>query len=151
MTHGAEHCRGPHLLVDGSAVGWLNQDFEASVGELLDVAWSQGRPSFPGVDVLAADGHDGSVVLIAPLALEAARRPLTLATEKSEHDFTPYLTWKHEATDQGRRGAKTTAGISLAQHTRLTVGNLRAAFTCALTSWTYIDITQLDFIAQECW
>lgn len=85
---------GAHLLVDGSAVGWLDQDFEARVGELLDVARGQGRPPLPGVDVLAADGHDGSVVLIAHMACEAARCPLTMVTKKSEHDFTPYLTLK---------------------------------------------------------
>lgn len=75
--------------MDGSAVGWLDQDFDAGVSELLDMAWGQGRPPFPGVDVLTANGYDGSFVLIAPLACKAALRPLTLVTKKSEHDFTP--------------------------------------------------------------
>lgn len=79
----------PHLLVDGSAVGWLDQDFDASVGELFDVTRGQRRPPLPGVDVLASDGHDGPVVLIATLACEAARRPPTLVTEESEHVSPP--------------------------------------------------------------
>ncbi len=70
----------PHLLVDGSAVGWLDQNFDAGVGELFDVSRRQWCPPLPGVDVFTADGHDGLVVLIAPLACEAALRPLTLAT-----------------------------------------------------------------------
>lgn len=88
----------PHLLVDGSAVGWLHQDFDAGVGELFDVARGQWRPPLPGVNILAADGHDGSVVLIAPLACEAAPCPLTLVTEESEHDFNSLLRTKR-ATD----------------------------------------------------
>lgn len=74
--------------MDGPAVGWLDQDFDTRVGELLDVARGQRRPPLPGVDVLAADGHDGPVVLVAPLACVAALHPLTMVTEESEHDFT---------------------------------------------------------------
>lgn len=81
------HVSLPHLLVDCSAVGRLHQDFDAGVGELFDVARGQRRPPLPRVDVLAADGHDGPVVLIAALGCEAALRPLTLVTEESEHDF----------------------------------------------------------------
>lgn len=73
--------------MDCSAVGRLHQDFDAGVGELFDVPRGQRRPPLPRVDVLAADGHDGPVVLIAPLGCEAALRPLTLVTEESEHDF----------------------------------------------------------------
>ena len=54
--------------MDRSAVGWLDQDFDAGVGEFFDVARGQRRPPLPGVDVFAADGHDGLVVFMAPLA-----------------------------------------------------------------------------------
>lgn len=76
--------------MDRSAVGRLDQDFVANVSELSDVAGGQRRPPLPGVDVFAADGHDGLVVLMAALACEAAR-PLTLMTEESEHDFSAHL------------------------------------------------------------
>lgn len=75
--------------MDGSAVGRLDQHFDACVGELLDVAWSQRCPSLPWVDVLTADGHDGPVVLIAPLTSEAALCPLSLVMEESEHGSAP--------------------------------------------------------------
>lgn len=80
--------------MDGSAVGWLDQDFDAGVGELFDVARGQRRPPLPGVDVLTADGHDSPVVVIAPLACKAALRPLTVMAEESEHDFTPLVRTK---------------------------------------------------------
>lgn len=78
----------PHLLVDGSAVGRLQQDFDAGGGELFDVFGGQRRPPLPGVDVLAADRHDGLVVLMAALVGEAARRPPSLEAEESVHDVT---------------------------------------------------------------
>lgn len=77
--------------MDGSAVGWLDQHFDARVGELLDMARSQRRPPLPRVYVFTADGHDSPVVLIAPLACEAALRPLSLVTEESEHGSVPHL------------------------------------------------------------
>lgn len=79
--------------MDGPVVGRLHQDFDAGVGELFDVARGQRRPPFPGVDVFAADGHDGPVVLIAPLGCQAAPRLVALVTEESEHGSSPSLTY----------------------------------------------------------
>ena len=58
----------------GPAVGRLDQDLVPSVGQLLDVSWCQRGPPLPGVDVLATDGDDTLVMLIAPLATEAGPR-----------------------------------------------------------------------------
>lgn len=80
-----------HLLVDGSAVGRLHQHSDVHVGQLPDVTRGQRRPSLPGVDVLAADGHHGPVVLVAALADEAAPGPGSSVTEESEHGVAPHL------------------------------------------------------------
>jgi len=58
--------------MDGSAVGWLNQDFDAIVGELFHMSRGQRCPPLPGVDVLTADGNNSPMVLIATLTREAA-------------------------------------------------------------------------------
>lgn len=75
----------PHLLVDGSAVGRLNQHFDLGVGQLLHVPRRQRRPPLPRVDVLAADGHDGPVVVKAPPLRRTAPCPVTMVTQKPEH------------------------------------------------------------------
>lgn len=77
-----------HLFVDGSAVGWLDQDFDFGVGQLLHMPRSQRRPPLPRVDVLAADGHDSSVVFKALLLHHTAPCPLTMVMEKPEHGDT---------------------------------------------------------------
>lgn len=69
-----------HILVDGPSVGRLDEDLVASMDDLFNVARSQGRPSLPHVDVLTPDGHDALVMLIAPLATEAAPRPSSLVS-----------------------------------------------------------------------
>lgn len=75
-----------HLLVDGSAVGRLDQDFDLGIGQLLHMPRSQWGPPLPRVDVLAADGHDGPVVFKALLLLHhTAPCPLTMVMEKPEH------------------------------------------------------------------
>lgn len=73
--------------MNGPAVGRLDQHFHTIVGELFDVTGSQRRPPLPRVDVLASNGHDHPMVLIAPLTDKAARPLLTSESEDPEHDF----------------------------------------------------------------
>lgn len=88
-----------YLLVDGSAVGRLDQDLNSSVREFFDVTGGQGRPPLPRVDILAADGHNDPTVFIAPLSHEAPRPPLTLKTEDPEHDCTSPAQAEDKVTD----------------------------------------------------
>lgn len=74
--------------MDGSAVGRLHQYFDLGVGQLLHMARGQRRTPLPWVDVLAADGHDGLVVLKALLFRHTAPCPVTMVTEKPEHGGT---------------------------------------------------------------
>lgn len=71
--------------MDGSAVGRLHQHFDLGVGQLLHVPRRQRRPPLPRVDVLAADGHDGPVVVKAPPLRRTATCPVTMVTQKPEH------------------------------------------------------------------
>lgn len=83
-----------HLLMDGSAVGRLDQDFDLRVGQLLHMPRSQRRPPLPRVDVLTADGHDGPVVFKTLLLHHTASCPVTMVMEKPEHGDT-YATDTH--------------------------------------------------------
>lgn len=83
-----------HLLVDGSAIGRLDQDFDLGIGQLLHMPRSQRCPPLPRVDVLAADGHDSPVVFAPLLLRHTAPCPLTMVMEKPQHGDT-YATEIH--------------------------------------------------------
>lgn len=71
--------------MDGSAVGRLHQHLDLGVGQLLHVPRRQRRPPLPRVDVLAADGHDGAVVVTAALVHRMAPCPVAMVREEPEH------------------------------------------------------------------